>query len=434
MRFGLLTQWFDPEPGPAGLPGVLARGLAARGHEVRVLTGFPNYPTGRLAPGYRMSRRRDEHLAGVEVRRVALYPSHDASAVRRMANYGSFALSALVSGAGALRGLDALWVGNSPVTVALPMWHARHVCRVPVVLHVLDLWPDTLRASGFLGAGAGTGGRAVERCLHGWCGAMYRSATRVAYISPGVRDVLRGRGVPEDKLTYIPLWADERPPTPQRDLRAEWGLTDDRVVLVYAGALGEAQGLDALLDACALVRDPRLVCLIAGSGVAEDRLRARARSAGLDHVRFLGRVPAERMPAVMAAGDLHFVSLRDTAMSACTMPSKMQATLAAGRALLVAAPGDAAEVARESGAGITARPGDPESIAAGLREACQLGREKLRLLGQAGRHHYERHFAADLGIRRVEQELLAAAAGGLRPGAVVGRMTFDRSYFDATMS
>ncbi|MET7471041.1 glycosyltransferase family 4 protein [Micromonospora sp. NPDC005222] len=408
MRFGLLTQWFDPEPGPAGLPGVLARGLAARGHEVRVLTGFPNYPTGRLAPGYRMSRRQDENLAGVEVRRVALYPSHDASAVHRMANYGSFAMSALVSGVRALRGLDAIWVGNSPVTVALPMWFARHVYRVPVVLHVLDLWPDTLAASGFLGNGAG--GRAVERCLHGWCGAMYRSATRVAYISPGVRDLLRGRGVPENKLTYVPMWADERPWSPQGDLRADLGLPDDRVVLVYAGALGEAQGLDALLDACALVHDSRFVCLIAGSGVSEDRLRERARSAGLDNVRFLGRVPSERMPAVMAAGDIHFVSLRDTAMSACTMPSKMQAILAAGRALLVAAPGDAAEVARESGGGITARPGDPESIAAALREACQMGREKLRLLGQAGRRHYERQFAADLGIRRVEQELRTAAA------------------------
>ena len=98
MRVGLLTQWFDPEPGPAALPGTLARQLAARGHHVQVLTGFPNYPTGRLADGYRMQRRLDETVDGVDVRRVALYPSHNASAVSRMANYASFGASALASG------------------------------------------------------------------------------------------------------------------------------------------------------------------------------------------------------------------------------------------------------------------------------------------------------------------------------------------------
>src|SRR5450756_1458513 len=98
MRVGLLTQWYDPEPGPAALPGVLARGLVARGHEVQVLTGFPNYPTGVVAAGYRMRRVLDEVVDGVDVRRVALYPSHDASTVRRVTNYVSFGASAVVNG------------------------------------------------------------------------------------------------------------------------------------------------------------------------------------------------------------------------------------------------------------------------------------------------------------------------------------------------
>ncbi|WP_433532423.1 glycosyltransferase family 4 protein [Micromonospora sp. CA-263727] len=406
MRIGLLTQWFDPEPGPAALPGMLATALAGRGHEVQVLTGFPNYPTGRLAPGYRLARRRDETVGATRIRRVALYPSHDRSALRRVANYGSFALSALASGTPVLRGLDAIWVGNSPISVALPMWFARYAYRVPVLLHVLDLWPDSVVASGFLGAGRAS--RLVERGMAGWCAAMYRSAARVACVSPGAADLLAGRGVPREKLVHIPMWADETLRPGVADLRAELGLRADQVVLVYAGALGEAQGLDSLVDACARTADPRLVCLIAGSGTTEERLRRRAESVGATNLRFLGQLPRERMPALMATGDAHYVSLRPGGMSAYTMPSKVQATLAAGRALLVAAEGDAAAVARDSGAGITARPGDPDSIAAALRELCELGREKLELLGQAGRIHYDRVFSVAAGAERVERALAEA--------------------------
>lgn len=412
MRVGLLTQWFDPEPGPAALAGMLARGLAQRGHEVRVLTGFPNYPTGRLAPGHRITRRLDEVADGVRIRRVALYPSHDRSALRRLANYGSFAVSALASGADALRGLDALWVCNSPVTVALPMWYARYVHRVPVLLHVLDVWPDSATASGFLGGGPLS--RAVERGLTGWCDAMYRCAARVAHVSPGAGDLLADRGVPREKLVHIPVWADETPTVRAGDLRAELGLRADQVVLVYAGALGEAQGLDPLIDACALVDDERLVCLIAGSGTAEQRLRRRAGAVGVPNVRFLGHLPRQRVPALLATADAHYVSLRPGGMSAYTMPSKVQAALAAGRALLVAAEGDAAAVARDSGAGLTARPGDPGSIADALRELLDLGREKLDLLGQAGRAYYDRVFRVDVGVERVERALREAMATGRR--------------------
>lgn len=412
MRVGLLSQWFDPEPGPASLPGMLARGLARRGHEVRVLTGFPNYPTGRIMSGYRMSRRLDEFTDGIRIRRVALYPSHDASAFRRVATYGSFAASALASGVSALRGLDAVWVSNSPITVSLPMWFVRHVHRIPVVLHVLDLWPDTVSASGFLGDGRAH--RVVGHCLGGWCQGMYRSATRVAYISPGVGELLTRRGVPPEKLLYIPMWADERPPADGGDLRAALGLRPDQIALGYAGSLGITQGLETLVDACALTSDPRFVCLVAGSGIAEAELRRRVGSAGVSNIRFLGRLPRERMPAFLAACDVHFVGLRDTAMAPYTMPSKVQTILAAGRALLIAGVGDAASVARDSGAGIVARPDDPQDVASAIHEVIRLGRGELHALGGRGRRYYLRRFSMESGVSRVEAALRAAATTGVR--------------------
>lgn len=409
MRVGLLTQWYDPEPGPAALPGVLARELRVRGHDVQVVTGFPNYPTGVLADGYRISRRFDERLGDVEVRRVALYASHNASAIRRFASYASFGASATISGLGALRGVDALWVNYSPITVAWPMWAAHFGLHIPSVVQVSDLWPDTLLAGGFARSGRIFG--VADRILSAWCNGMYAASSAVVYISPGVGPVLRDRGVPAAKLHYVPMWADEQVFHPSdTDMRSELNIAANEIVLLYAGALGEAQGLSTLIDACAVVTDPRFVCLVAGSGISEASLRARAEERGASNVRFLGRLPPEQMTSLMATGDLNYVGLRPHALSPITMPSKTQAALAAGRAVLVAAEGDVAQVVQQAGAGFAVGPGDVNGIAAAITTACALGREGLHRLGSRARAYYERTFSVERGVTRLESLLEQAAA------------------------
>ena len=408
VRIGLLTQWYDPEPGPAALPGILARGLAARGHQVQVVTGFPNYPTGRVAPGYHVQGRLDEQLQGVDVRRVALYPNHDASPSRRLLNYTSFGASAAVLGASAFRQFDALWVNYSPITVAWPMWVARYALGVPTVVHVLDLWPDTLLVSGLSDKSRFL--KTATRPLHAWCSGMYQAAHAVAFISPSVGSVLHERGVASEKLHYVPMWADEDVFRPSAlDLRSRFGLTNENIVLLYAGALGEAQGLGTLLEACARVRDPRFVALIAGSGTAEARLRLRAVELGATRVRFIGRVPQQDMTRLMATADLSYVGLRTHALSAITMPSKTQAALAAGKALLVAAEGDVARVGTESGAALLAHPDDPAGIASAIVEACVLGRPGLAELGERARRYYEQTFSTRHGVDAIEALLIEAA-------------------------
>lgn len=409
MRVGLLTQWYDPEPGPAALPGVLARGLRARGNDVQVLTGFPNYPTGVVADGYRVSRRLDERLDDVDVRRVALYADHGKSAMRRFVNYASFGTSATLFGLGALRCVDALWVNYSPITVAWPMWAARFGLRIPCVVHVSDLWPDTVFAGGF--ARRGGTFAVADKVLHGWCNAMYAAASAVVYISPGVGAVLQGRGVPPAKLHYVPMWADEQVFQPSEShMRSELNVGNDKIVLLYAGALGTAQGLSSLIDACARVKDPRFLCLVAGSGIAEGDLRARAEDRGVTNVRFLGRLPSEQMTALMATSDLNYVGLRRHDLSPITMPSKTQAGLAAGRALLVAAEGDVARVVEEAEAGFTVDPDDVEGIAAAITAACAIGRDGLQSLGARARAYYERTFAVERGVSQIEMLLEQAAA------------------------
>lgn len=411
MRIGLLTQWYAPEPGPAALPSGLAKGLVDRGHDVQVVTGFPNYPTGVIAPGYRQRRRADEVVDGVRVRRVALYPNHNSSAVQRMANYGSFAASAWLSGISALADVDVVWVNYSPVTIGWPMLRLQARHGVPSLVHVLDLWPDTVTASGL----AGGAGSRLEGPLYRWCGRLYRAASKVAYISPGVGDVLAQRGVPREKLAYAPMWADESTHRPAVGAGPRgWGVGDDDVVLAYAGTLGGAQDLSSLIEACARLRDGSLRCLIAGSGTHEQELRDLARARGADNVTFVGRLGAEDVSHLSATSDVQYVGLNDHPLARTTMPSKIQAILASARPIVGSVPGDAGDVIDRSG-GWTSSPGDVDALVANLREVIAHGRVGLRPRQQAARALYDEEFAYDTAVARIEG-LLSEAAQGRRRG------------------
>lgn len=410
MKIGLLTQWYAPEPGPAALPTGLAEGLAARGHDVRVLTGFPNYPHGVVADGYTQRRRLDETVGGVHVRRVALYPSHDSSAGRRVANYASFAASALVSGLDVLEDVDALWVNYSPVTISLPMFRLHKRRGTPLVVHALDLWPDTVTASGL----GGRLGGSVNRALEALCSRIYSVADTVAYISPGVGDVLADRGVARDKLAYAPMWADESANRPvEPSVQRSRGIGPDTLVLAYAGTLGGAQDLDTLIDACARITDLDVACLIAGSGTHEAQLRQRAERSGATNVRFLGRLDADGMRELNADADLHYVGLNDHPLARITMPSKVQAVLASGRPIVGSLVGDAADVVQRAG-GWTVSPGDVDGLEAHLRGIAAQGRIALQTVGKQGRALYDQEFSHATGVARIESLLETAARRGRR--------------------
>lgn len=413
MRIGILTQWFDPEPGPAALPGALARSLRDRGHDVQVVTGFPNYPTGQIAEGYRISARSDEQIDGIRVRRTALVPSHDASLVGRLVNWTSFALSSTALGLGALRKADAVWVSNSPVTMALPAWVVAKVLRKPTVLHVLDLWPDNVLSSGLVERTVTV--RALVRVLHLVTGHMYRSAGRVAVLSPGARELLIARGVEPSKIDIVPLWADEDRfyPGSGEEVRTKMGVDAETVVVLYAGALGGTQQIEALVTAGAgrAPDAPPLEVWIAGSGVRETAIRELMEASTTPSVRFqfLGRIPMERMAGVMHAADVHFVGLRDDDLSRVTMPSKIQATMASGKPIVVAVRGDAEDAVMRAGAGFAALPGDPPSIRAAIESAATLGRSGLAELGRRARQAYEEFYSLRSAARTIELALKRAA-------------------------
>lgn len=411
LRVGVVTQWYDPEPASAAQAGVIARALAARGAEVDVLTGFPNYPTGVLAEGYRVRPYRRETLRGIPVHRAPLWPNHDSSGVRRAANFLSYSLGATAVGLTRFPHVDACLVHSTPATAALPALALKRLRCTPYVVHIQDLWPQTVLSSGFLSPERG---RWVGAALHRMCDRIYADASAIAVTSPGMAPLIEERGVPAEAIHFVSNWADERVFSPQdRDprLAARLGLTRPFTAM-YAGNYGEYQRLDVLIDAAARLADrPDIGIALVGGGVEESRLREKVAAGRLGNVTFVPAQPYEDMGPVLALGDVQIISLADLPLFRTTLPSKLQATLAAGRPVVAALVGDAAAAVRASGAGPVVAPGDPDALAAAIRAAADQTPGEREERGRRGRAYYMDHFSEDVSCRALLALLNRAAAG-----------------------
>lgn len=407
-RLCLVTQWFPPEP--AQLAEWLARSLTARGWAVSILTGIPNYPEGKVYPGYRAFQLRRDTVSGLAVRRTPLYPSHDSSAVRRMANYVSWALSATICGLGALRRSDVALVYSSPATAALPAMVARVLFRKPYVLIIQDLWPDSIFASGFLTTGLAS--RLARTAMGGFAHLSYKLSSGIAVISPGMREQLLQRGVDAGKLQLVYNWVDEalyHPAEPDRALRPSLGIGPDDFVMMYAGNHGAAQDLANVLRAMELVDSDRVIHLVLlGDGVEKPELEKHAADMAPGRVHFVPPQPPEAMAPLMAAADLQLVTLKDDPLFRITMPSKIQSILASARPILVCAPGDAARVARDAGAGFSCEPGEPKLLADTIKQALDCSRDELERMGKNAVRYYQSHMAESIGAARLTSLLSAA--------------------------
>lgn len=356
-RVLLLTQWFDPEPTFKGL--VFARELVRQGFEVEVVTGFPNYPGGKIYPGYELKLLQRELIDGVRVTRVPLYPSHDQGAVGRVLNYVSFAASSLFYGLFGVKRPDVIYAYHPPLTVGICAGLIRFFRRVPVVYDIQDMWPDTLRATGMFS------NEKALRIVSAVCDWVYRQVDQVVVLSPGFKRLLVERGVHEWKIEVIYNWCAED------SLAAPVGATPpafpggDKFRILFAGNMGKAQALDSVLDAAAVVQDeaPTLHFVFLGGGVEVARLKRLATDKALRNVVFLPQVPMAEVGALLSAADALLVHLKKDPLFTITIPSKTQAYMAVGKPVLMAVDGDAADLVREAACGKVADSQNPASIA-----------------------------------------------------------------------
>ena len=389
MKILYISQYFPPEMGaPAARASELARHWAESGHEVSVLTGFPNHPTGVVPPEWRPRLRRliyREKSVGANIYRTWLWPLPNRKSHERMRNYASFCISA------ALRGLTIsrpdVIIGSSPqLLVALAGWWLGFTRRIPFVFEVRDLWPESLIAVG------ATDARSVlHRSLAAISKFLYRHAHRVVVVSPAFRQHLIERcRVPAEKIDIVEngVEPDLFAPAPANVIaavRRKFSL-ESKFVVSYIGTIGNAHGLETVLDAAAQLKkkNPEVIFLIVGEGAEKERIKALAFSRGLTNVQFLDQQAREDVPAFISASDACLVLLKKSDVFKTVIPTKMLEFMSCARPVILGVEGHAADILHKADAGLNIPPEDSNALAEAIRQLSadrQLG-EKL---GRNGR-------------------------------------------------
>jgi colanic acid biosynthesis glycosyl transferase WcaI len=381
MKILLLSQWYPPEP--MKLLSDMTEGLVATGHEVTVLTGFPNWPTGEIYPGYRQHLVQREIVNGVRIIRIPLYADHSGNPLKRAANFLSFALSATILGPFLVPKVDVMHVIHPPITVGFPAWVISRLRGFPFTMEIQDMWPENLRSTGMLRNGF------ALRVIGAFARWVYSKAAFVRVISSGFRLNLLDKGVPNEKIRVIPNWVDTeyyQPAAKSPEILNKFGIRG-RFNILYAGTIGLAQGLEVVLGAAALLQVslPDAQFVLAGDGIECERLRKEALNRRLTNVSFLGRLPGELMPGLYACADVLMLHLRADPLFAITVPHKIFTYLAAGKPILVGGEGDSASLVTGSRSGMACPPGNPEALARAVVTFYEMSSEEREEMGNNGR-------------------------------------------------
>ncbi len=393
MKILLLTQWFDPEPTFKGL--LFAKALRDEGNEVEVLTGFPNYPGGKVYDGYKISLYKREVIDGITVHRVPLYPNHDGSAFKRVLNYVSFAASSTILGLLKTRGIDVIYSYHPPLTTSLAAVLLSMFKRVPFVVDIQDLWPDTLSATGMVN------NRTVLDIVDKVCNFVYGKSAKIVVLSPGFKKRLISKGVPKDKVEVIYNWCDEE--VFQHPSFCDIELPNNGCLnLVFAGNLGLAQGITSIVGAASelKVRNVSANIVFIGDGVSKSSAMELVKDGCLNNVFFLPRVPMNQVGSILNSADALLVHLTDDDLFSITIPSKTQAYLAVGKPIVMAVNGDASELISAAKAGICCEANCSKSLADAVEKMTQLSLEERSLMAVNAREFYKSQLSLKHGVKK----------------------------------
>lgn len=400
MKILIITLFYPPEP--LKIFSDLAENLFAIGHDVTVLTTFPNHPKGKVYTGYSNTWPKSDVLNGVRVIRVPFYPNRSRSAIKRTLSYLSFMVMTCLFGPWLIPRSDIIY-SVEPPSSALTAWFLSKLWHVPFVYEILDMWPESLRDSGML-----TNQKALE--FVGWfCRWLYRQAAALRVVSEGQQKNLLIKGVPQNKVFLIPVWIDTEYYAPMEfdlELASELGVVGN-FNIVYTGNLGTAQGLETVLSAADELRAlPEVQFLIFGDGVEGSLLRKKVEQMGLKNIKFMGSYPNSSMKRVCSIADCLLVHLHDKPAFCMAIPHKILSYLACGKPIIAAVKGDGAEVIYTANAGIICKPNDSAELAQAIRVLLKMNLSERSLLGHNGRLAAISTFKMTSLVKKIEQMLV----------------------------
>lgn len=401
MRILVVSQYYYPEN--FRINDICAE-LSARGHEVHVLTGLPNYPAGEYFPGYSRQGPFEQQHQGVSIHRVPMR-ARGKGKVSLVLNYLSFWRQGKKAAARmAQLGFDVVFVYEvSPITQVLPAIKVKRLAGIPLLTYMTDLWPENVQYAG------GINSRLVLAPIGWMADHIYRNCDQILTSSHSFKKAIAQRGHPEEKIHFWPQYAEDFYRPGEKDAEADISLPQG-FRLMFTGNMGYSQGLDVLIEAAALLDMPDLRIILVGGGRAEQSLRELVHSRGLaNRVYFHEAIPAESVPGMLACADAAVLMIRDTPAFAMTLPAKLQSYFACGIPVLGSIAGEAADVLAQSGGGMACKPSDAEAFARLVCGFRALPDEDKQAMGQRARQFFLDNYDRKKLIDDLERRLKSLA-------------------------
>ncbi len=394
IRILILTEFFDPEPHLKGL--LFAKELIKFKNSVTVLTGFPNYPKGKIYPNYKLQIQKIEEIDGTKIIRVPLYPSHDKSSIKRAFTYLSFSFSALIRGIFLKNKIDIIYAYHPPVTVGIVGILLKTFFKVPLVLDVQDMWPEQLLASKMVS------NKLIISFINKIINITYKKSDKIVTLSNGFKKNLLKKGIPDEKIKVIYNWTtiQTRVNTANTIKISNKLFKSNKFNILYAGNMGIMQSLDTILYAAIEIQKIKtnINFIFIGNGVQKEFLLSLKNKYNLENVIFHEQIPMEQIHSYLNKADALILHLKNIKIFEQTIPSKIQAYMYSGKPIIGCLKGCGAEIIEKSKSGIIAEPENAESILKAIIKIEKMSKKQLKKMGERGRLFYESNMSINKGV------------------------------------
>jgi glycosyltransferase involved in cell wall biosynthesis len=397
MNILFISQYFWPEDFKGN---DVAFELSQRGHHVTVLTAKPNYPSGKFYPGYSFFGRRFEMYRNVSIIRVPVFPRKKGTAVPLVLNYISFVFFSFIAFLFRIRNkYDIILVQQlSPVFSALPGVWIKKKYKIPMVLWVLDLWPESLTAAGNIRSEMIIAG--VNRIVRN----VYLNSDQILISSHFFKNSILSKINKIIPISYFPNWAEDIY-TRSQSITANKVEFPAGFNILYAGNIGEAQDFESILKAVALTSSRKVNWIIMGDGRKLSWIKKEIEIQKLQNIFLFGRHPLETMPAFFSQANAMLVSLKNEPIFARTVPAKIQAYMASGKLIIGMLNGEGFDLIHEANCGYAVPAGDFEGLAGHAIKVSMMPDEDIRIMEKNGKTFYDNHFSKNKLLDQLENIL-----------------------------
>ena len=396
MRILILSQYFYPENFKIN---DIAFDFQKAGHDVTVLTGKPNYPQGKIFEGYTFFNRREEVINGVKVIRVPLFPRLDGRGAFMILNYLSFLFFTFFAVFFRLKNEYDIVFSHlpSPLTSTIPGIWIKKRFNIPLVIWVLDLWPESVIANSKHKKGF------VINTLNKIVNYIYQNTDKILVSSHSFKKSISEKfNVPNNKIDFFPNWAEDIFTINNNDSNITIPSLNEGFNIMFAGNVGESQDFESILNAAELTEKSNIIWNIVGDGRKKKWVENELKIRKIKNVTLLGRFSLESMPEFFKQADVMLVSLKNDPTFAMTIPAKVQAYMASGKVILGMLDGEGKKLINDSNCGICVSAGDYKSLANEAINLSDLNILEIKKLERSSVNYYNINFSKDMLFEKLE--------------------------------